>query len=267
LAAAILIGSFLYFNGKEKPVNVWNEPVGSDSTVIKWWDVKDTSKDTKKVITENSFSWVINYWDKTFVDSVANWGAVPEWLFTEKEFKRICNDNVKNNRFCDDIKWDFYKNKYYWLCNTILTDDISFCSSIKSDSPKDQSICEISYYLNKAISEKKTASCNIFKDKYVEFKISQSGDNYDLCSEFVWLAQKFSDAASAKFNDKYFSWLNELDFTNAIINDDPKSCEKITWINEKIKCLAYTKTLRCDELDNPEYIFKIINNTNYFSKS
>lgn len=178
---------------------------------------------------------------------------------------------------CNIINSNFFNSYFYGECKAVYYNDSEYCNLLTND--EDRRFCKNNIILYNAIIKSDIDNCNLLtetnywvydnnwnKIKTNEFNELWHNDksNFDFCIEAVNLSKSKNINDISKFVLDFF-W--EDRFSSRVfwlILQDSNYCFESSWIDDKIKCLIYTKELDCDSLINKDYIYKLINNTNHF---
>lgn len=220
----------------------------------------DKTKTAKSYEVKKS---VINLNWKIWTENVSQGWITSSWTFKIPEYKELCNKkDEKYNFLCTKVESDFFYNNYFGECSAIKDNKIDLCKN--QLFPEFEWYCKWNYYIYQAATKNDSSYCDIFKTDFKEAHISLSKDNYSFCMEMYDLSQNFTQEKLIKSNMDNF-WNMELkNHIDAEINKNPNLCYKISWIDARMKCLIYSQWLKCDQLNNKDYIYSLLDNTSYF---
>jgi len=191
-------------------------------------------------------------------------------------YKNYCS-KWSSTWVCDFIDNDFFYSSYYWECAAIRDNDISKCDLLTLDEHVD--FCKNNFIIYSSIKSWDILKCdsldhtntwtydkdwNAIKTDWYNEIWHNKKDNKSFCK----IATKLSKSRNLNDIDSFileYFWEDRFwPRVFWVVLQDSNYCYKIDWIDDKIKCLIYTNSLKCNNLSDKEYIYELIDNTNHF---
>lgn len=208
----------------------------------------------------NNTSYNINY-----IESVNSKTKFSPKLNSLNDYKNYCKKD-KDHSLCKMIDTNYFLNYFSWECEAVQKLDQKYCDSLIVK--ENIEYCKNNLMVYDIILNGNRDDCyklwkTIYWKNWNEIWHANK-ENIDFC---VWAYDLKGTKDINKIKDftiKSFWEPRFLPRVLWIIKQDSKYCYESSWIDDKIKCLIYTKSLNCSMLKDKDYIYELINNTNHF---
>lgn len=185
---------------------------------------------------------------------------------SSQEYRDFCNEN-RTFSLCQKIYNGTFHSHFYWECKAIEKNDPRFCDSSDSDIAK--IFCKNNLVVLNAIlsHDKDICSKKLIENKVVlwDKKLGHTEkSNIEFCREASDLFKNPTDENIKEFTLDFFSEMRFYPRVNWIIRQNPSLCYEWVWIDDRIKCLIYTRWVDCERFKDEQYIYELIDWTNHF---
>lgn len=197
---------------------------------------------------------------------------------TTDQYKKHCKDNIEDDSICQKIHEGFFYDSFHGECLAVKYNDISSCDLMQDNERK--RFCRKNFQLYQIILSSDHLRCEdlgethswevsddsnlVHSENYNELSHNNKS-NIQFCRSAVSLFLNPDHSEINNFVTDYF-WGDKRFAPRVfgVFSQDSKYCWDATWIDERIKCLIYTRGLQCDKLSDTQYIYELIDKTTHF---
>jgi hypothetical protein len=171
---------------------------------------------------------------------------------------------------CDRIQPGYMESYFYGECMAAKTGDESYCDLLlKDDKPgyraEQVSYCHENIELYMSLEQGDVDGCRIFRNASEKVFHSNESD-YVLCEAMIQGKNEgYNTDTAGAMCMRLFGAERFVPRCMAFLLSDPSYCWDTTSVDDRMKCLIYSRELDCDRIGDVTYLRKLLMGTDRFA--